>query len=349
MKNNPFSLDFGAEPNLCINRYEEYNRIINAFMADKPSTHIFMLIGARGTGKTVLMTMVSHKLCEEKDWIHIDLSSERDMLHSLAASLYENSKKKKISTKLELTVGAAKVTLEKNKEYSDIQIDLDNMLCEYKKKNIRVIITLDEAANSKNIREFTTYFQHCLREGFQIFVLMTGLYKNLRALENNRTQTFLKRAPRINIGPLNNMRIGNAYKEVFNINDAEASFMAKQTCGYSYGFQMLGYLVFESKNQKMNDEIIQEYKTMLGEFSYEKIWEELSAGERKIVAAIASAENEISVKDVREMIEMDSNNFSTYKSSLEKGGILQKDSAYGMVDFALPYFRDFINSTVTII
>ncbi|MCR5273375.1 MAG: hypothetical protein K6E13_10415 [Lachnospiraceae bacterium] len=69
-------------------------------------------------------------------------------------------------------------------------------------------------------------------------------------------------------------------------------------------------------------------------------------GERKIVTAIASVDNEISVKEVREMMDMDSNTFSTYKSSLEKSGILSKDSAYGMVSFALPYFREFIRSIV---
>ncbi len=44
---------------------------------------------------------------------------------------------------------------------------------------------------------------------------------------------------------------------------------------------MLGYLVFESKKQRMSDEIIQEYRTMLGEFSYEKKWKELSAAKER--------------------------------------------------------------------
>ena len=82
MQHNPFSLDFGAEPNLFIPRKSEQNKIINTFSDERPSTHMFLLTGARGSGKTVLMTSISHILRDEKNWMHIDLNSESDMLNS---------------------------------------------------------------------------------------------------------------------------------------------------------------------------------------------------------------------------------------------------------------------------
>ena len=54
---------------------------------------------------------------------------------------------------------------------------------------------------------------------------MTGLYKNIRALQNDRSQTFLKRAPRIVLGALNMVRISQKYKEVFSLSDEEANKM----------------------------------------------------------------------------------------------------------------------------
>ena len=69
MNNNPFSLDFGAEPNLYIARNAERKKIIDTFSSKIPSTHIFLLLGARGTGKTVLMPAVSHELTLEKSGI----------------------------------------------------------------------------------------------------------------------------------------------------------------------------------------------------------------------------------------------------------------------------------------
>ena len=56
---------------------------------------------------------------------------------------------------------------------------------------------------------------------------MTGLYKNIRALQNNRSQTFLKRAPRIVLGALSKTRIAQKYQEVFSLNPTEADEMAK--------------------------------------------------------------------------------------------------------------------------
>lgn len=47
--NNPFSLDFGTEPNLYIPRTEEQNKIINTFNSEIPSTHMYLLLGARGS------------------------------------------------------------------------------------------------------------------------------------------------------------------------------------------------------------------------------------------------------------------------------------------------------------
>jgi hypothetical protein len=39
---------------------------------------------------------------------------------------------------------------------------------------------------------------------------------------------------------------------------------------------------------------------------------------------------------------MDSNNFSTYQSTLENSGILEADAGYAIIKFALPFFKDFV-------
>ncbi len=264
MRDNPFSLDFGAQTNLYIPRLYEQNKIISTFMSDKPSSHMFLILGARGSGKTVLMTAISHRI---------------------------------------------------------------------------KLVTIDEVVNSKNVREFTTYFQHCIREELPVFVLMTGLYKNVRALQNNKSQTFLKSAPKITIGPLSNRRIAKQYEEVFGLNEDSSFELAAQTNGYSYGFQILGYSLFDQNKSILDDKVLFEYQTNLEECSYEKIWEELSPSERDVVKAIAKEEDNVQVKEVREKLGLDSNNFSTYQTTLENSGILDNTAAFGRLRFTLPYFK----------
>ena len=341
--NNPFNLDFGAEPNLYIPRDAERGKVLDAFKSEMPTSHIFLLLGARGTGKTVLMTSISHELRQDKDWIHVDLNVESNMLETLAAGLYENTKKKLPKVKLSLSVKGISVTMEKDEKYSNVQNDIDSMLKLLAKHNLKLLVTVDEANNSQKVRELTTYFQHAIREKLPIFMIMTGLYKNVRSLQNNRSQTFLRRAPKINLGELNLTRIARQYETAFGIDHERAYNMAMLTKGYSYGFQILGYLTCDAGKNYPDDDVLFEYRLNLSECSYDKIWEELSENERAIARAIARSDNSIAIKEIREMVDMDSNNFSTYKDTLEKSGILSKGAAYGRVEFALPYFKEYAN------
>ena len=208
MAENPFRLDFGAKPNLYVSRTHEQSKIIDTFTAEEPSTHIFMRIGARGTGKTVLMTAVSQELRGLDHWLHLDLNTEDDMMIPLAAGIAQHLKGKNPKLAIGLSVKGLSISVEKKEEvYRDIRLDLDRMLKELKEEKKRLLITIDEVSNSKQMREFTNYFQHCLREELPVFVIMTGLYKNVRALQNNRSQTFLRRIPKITLEPLNFSRI----------------------------------------------------------------------------------------------------------------------------------------------
>ena len=340
--NNPFSLDFGAEPYLMIPRFSEQTKIMDTFLSDNPSSHIFLLVGVRGSGKTVLMTSISHKIREQEGWLHVDLNPEGDMLNELAAELIRKTNKRFPRLKLDVSLKSVNISAETVEKYSDIQVDLDNILEKLKKKNIRILITIDEIHNSKDVRMFTGFFQHCIREKFPVFVLTTGLYKNLRSLQNDRSQTFLKRAPRIDLGPLSQIRIAQKYEEIFGLDSGQAAEMAGLTKGYSYAFQMLGYLVYDAGKNQVDKGILNEYKANLFENSYEKIWEELSGGERTLVTAIARSIPESDVKKIRESISFDSNTFSTYKDTLNKCGLLSNRSAYGQVEFSLPFFEEYV-------
>lgn len=69
-------------------------------------------------------------------------------------------------------------------------------------------------------------FQILVRNDLPVFLLMTGLYDNIKNLQDEKTLTFLYRAPRINLEPLNLNLIALKYQEVFNLTEAEAKKMA---------------------------------------------------------------------------------------------------------------------------
>ena len=84
---NPFTISFGRQPAQFISRPVETNEIIENFEQEPPSSQVYMLTGVRGSGKTVLMTDIAKELAKRENWLVVELSTERDMLTSLAAKL----------------------------------------------------------------------------------------------------------------------------------------------------------------------------------------------------------------------------------------------------------------------
>ena len=56
---NPFSLTFGQIPTEMISRDNQLNQIIDIFEMERPTNHVFMIAGIRGSGKTVSLSDVS--------------------------------------------------------------------------------------------------------------------------------------------------------------------------------------------------------------------------------------------------------------------------------------------------
>ncbi|MBQ9438314.1 MAG: hypothetical protein IJU50_08270 [Lachnospiraceae bacterium] len=66
--------------------------------------------------------------------------------------------------------------------------------------------------------------------------------------------------------------------------------------------------------------------------------------------ALTAAElpNDAMVRNVREKLNMNSNEFSTYNDILEKSGVFSSKTAYGRIRFALPYLKEYICSKAAV-
>lgn len=63
---NPFTLTFGKRPMELVERPVQTNEIIEAFTADPINQQMFIITGVRGSGKTVMMTEISHRLRKKR-------------------------------------------------------------------------------------------------------------------------------------------------------------------------------------------------------------------------------------------------------------------------------------------
>ena len=337
---NPYSLVFGKEPAQLISRSAQSASVTEAFLADDPSFQLFMITGVRGSGKTVFMTEISKSIAKNKDWIVVELSPERDMLQALAAKLASVNIFAKIFQKAKINLSFFNIGLEVTEEapVSDIEVALERMLKSLQKHGKKVLVTIDEAVNTQEMRIFASSFQILIRQDIPLFLLMTGLYENINDIQNEKSLTFLYRAPKIELMPLNIRAIADNYMKNIGVNEEIALKMAKMTKGYSFAFQVMGYFAWESKG--LTQEVEKRCRQHLEDYVYEKIWMEMSAGDKKTAYGIAMSPDG-RIKGIRDFLGMDSNQFNPYRKRLIRKGIVDGRS-HGIVEFTLPLFEEFI-------
>lgn len=342
--NNPFTLSFGKKPTQFISRITQTNEIVTMFQAEEASNQIYMLTGVRGSGKTVLMTTISRILEADDRWIIMELNPVRDLLQSLAAKLYSLPEMHPLflKAKLDLSAFGLGVSIDHAVPVTDIETAISRMLEQIKKAGKRLLISIDEVTNSEYIRVFASAFQIFIRQDYPIFLLMTGLYENIHNLQNEKSLTFLYRAPKVLLEPLNYTAVKKSYMDIFQISPSEADEMCLLTKGYPFAFQVLGYLYWENAGKKSLSDILPEFDQYLEEYVYSKIWSELSEGDRKIVYTM-SVTGKTKIKDIRESLNMKPELFSVYRERLKRKGVVDVRQ-YGHLSLALPRFDVFAMS-----
>ena len=340
MRQNPFSLSFGKEPASYIDRDYQSNEVLESFTADNPAYQVCMITGVRGSGKTVLLSTISNNFRKDAQWVVVDLNPERDLLTMLAAELSNRKDLLELfrDARINLSFLGFGIEIDGEPPITDIVVALRRMLGKLTQSGKRVLITIDEASSTKSMREFASQFQIFMREGLSVFLLMTGLYENIYELQNEKTLTFLYRAPKIALKPLSIPLIAQKYLEIFDLTQEESISMAKATEGYSFAYQVLGYLCWTK--EKPWNQLLPEYDTYLEEYVYDKIWSELSAKDKAVLHAMSSMKVSKTL-EISAVLHASSNNFTVYRNRLLRKGLIYSPE-YGSLAFSLPRLREFV-------
>ena len=339
MTNNPFSIMFGKNPVVTISRTDEKQLIINTFSSEVITNQAYLITAIRGAGKTVFMMEISDYFKGKKNWITIELNITTDMQLGLLAKLNTVASNFIKSLNFNLALFDI-VTIGCNLEnkITDPETAIIKILEHLNKQNIRVLVTIDEVNKNENMKVFASMYQILVRNNLPIFLLMTGLYENIKNLQDDKSLTFLYRTPKIKLESLNLTLISNKYKEIFSIDELESKKMAKLTLGYAFAFQVLGYLTYEHNGNYK--EILSEYRAYLEDYSYNKIWRVLSSKDKDILYAIAKSKTN-KVSEIISIANISNNSLNPYRKRLmDKGVVTTKER--GKLLFTLPLFKDYV-------
>ena len=342
MMANPFTLTFGKNPLESVERPVQNNEILDAFTSETINQQMFIITGVRGSGKTVMMSNICQELGKRPDWIVLELNPATDLLQAILSKLYSNHLVSKLikSSKIDLSFFGFGVSIDGATQITDSETAIVTILKKIQKEGKRVLFCIDEISNNEYMKVFAGSFQIFVRQELPVFLLGTGLYENIDELQNEKNLTFLYRAPKIQLQPLNISAIAAKYQTIFQFSDSEALEMAKLTKGYPFAFQVLGYLTWNANGGYSS--ILSEYEQYLSEFVYDKLWSELSIKDRLVTKAIVDTDSK-RIKDIRDLLNMSTNEFNPYRQRLIKKGIVDGGTR-GYLYFTLPLFEEYINT-----
>lgn len=138
----------------------------------------------------------------------INLAVGEDLLITLVKLIYDrmSNKFREIFDQLDWHFGAWGVSINKNSknaiEKTDLRIVLEKVLKQLKEKGIKVLVTLDEAQSTPEVKQLAATYQLMRREKYNISLVMTGLPSEVSELQNDNVLTFLLRSGRLTLTPV---------------------------------------------------------------------------------------------------------------------------------------------------
>lgn len=347
-EDNPYTTAFGMVPYQYIEDEDIVNEIIMRVHSRYVTENCFMLTGIRGSGKTVTMTDIEKKLEDDSDFVVVSLSSTDDILRSLVSRLHDSYRfiKDFINTELNLSLFGIGIAATNIAPSSDLESALMKILDKIKKDGKKLLITIDEVSKNDPMVSFAKTFNLLSRKEYPVYLLMTGLVENITSLENEKDLTFLRRAHKYEMKPLNITLMRQKYMDTFNVDMDTAYNMAGITKGYPVAYQALGQHLWESGNPVLTDAVLQKFDDTLDVKVYSSIWKSLLENERMYLCYLSEKDG-MPVAELLEKSGKKASDFSPYREKLIESKILASP-ARGIISFALPRFDFFVKQRIKI-
>ena len=354
---NPFTPSFGRTPLYMAGRELLVNDLAKAFRGNGNDPYLqTVFIGARGTGKTALLSRTC-EIASGEGWVCASTTCGQGMLDDLmqqafaaSAELVESPNKAKLKG---VTIGQI-VGLEWNPAEcapANWRMRMSQLIDKLAKTDTGLVLTVDEVrANVAEMEQLSTVFQHFVREGRRVALLMAGLPHQVSQLVNSDAVSFLRRATKVNLGPIADMEISNALEKTAAKGGKAFDPQALKECvnaigGFAYMMQLVGFRAWDASDER--DRIALEDSRRGIAFAQNDLeqqiliptWASLSAGDKAFCRALALDNHD--AKAIAAFMDKKPNYVSKYKQRLLEQGVIEQD-AYAHLNFSLPGFKEFV-------
>lgn len=355
---NPFTPTFGSIPPFLAGR-EHILRDINRGFINGPGDPNLSTIftGARGTGKTALLSLLSETALEH-DWIAANVSAMPGMLEDIiertkeSADSYLSQPHARING---VQIGPVGIDWTYAQEaQGNWRTRMNSIFRQLEKHDIGLLITIDEVTvDLDEMLQFASVYQHFVREGKKVALLMAGLPYKVSALLRNDSVSFLRRSQYHQLGRITDVEIAIAFRKTIeaggrSITPEALEDAVKAVDGFPYMMQLVGYRTWDvSENSpKISTSDVQQGSLLarmeLRDRILETTYRELSDKDIEFLLSMLPDSGPSRVSEIAKRMGVASNYASQYKRRLLEDGVIG-ERGRGLVGFDIPAFREFLS------
>lgn len=362
---NPFTPIFGRVPPFMAGRellIEDFDRAFGSSSADPNLSSIF--VGARGTGKTALLTYLSRN-AESHGWITTNVSAKPGMLKEIYEQAATNgshlingkAKRKLKSLSIGQWVGAEWENEDAPQESWRLQ--MNRIIDELENSNAGLLITVDEVNPSvEEMVELSSIYQHFVREERKVALLLAGLPSKVSSLVSSDSVSFLRRARTHKLKRVLDTEVEIALKTT--LSEGERSFdqgalekTIEAIDGFPYLLQLVGFYLWEGSAPNTTIDhnaamvAIKRAQTDYIHGVLDSTYRELSAGDLTFLIAMLEDEGPSTLKDIAERTGKSPSSARVYKRRLLEAGVIEEERR-SEVRFELPMLKEYLKDKTSL-
>ena len=347
-KKNPFRPSFGSIPITMAGRSDIIDDIMEGLDNDPGDPNrACIFVGARGTGKTVMMARIA-EIAEQRGWISIDVTSGENILEEIIVQIREKAEHILAGDTLRrisgIQIAGSSISFSFNEQKSTWRSELTRLVAEINAAACGLLITIDEiSVKDDGLKKIIETFQHLVRERRNVAVMMAGLPGNVSSLLTDERVSFVRRAFKHNLEAISTGEVAYAIKQTVEsggrrIDDDAMWLAAEETEGFAFMIQLIGYHMW--RQSPGNESITKEDVLSAVAFArrdmessvFEDTLMELTSREKEFLCAM-SFEDESAMIDVADRMGITLNNAVHIKRRLAERGVVVP-AGRGRVRFA---------------
>ncbi|MDR0899841.1 MAG: hypothetical protein LBM27_05745 [Lactobacillaceae bacterium] len=352
-KRNPFTTNFKYKEQSFISDNDFFlENIEDGLLWNDDNWRDVIISSLRGSGKTTMLHRIQNYLKsnhgEKVVTIYVNSTSGFivDVFLKAIESLPEKNKRK-FRAKLNLfnAIDLSVNNKFKNPDFS-YRTDMELVLKEFDNLGWQLVILIDEVKNiNDDLKTFYGAEIAFVNEDLPVMSIAAGLPSAVSNLINDKALSFLRRAQKIELRPLNVQSIYEEYRKIFDgqiISDDQLKVLSEFTRGYPYLYQLIGYFIWSTLTKGgLSSTLIEDAQRYalneLFENVYSKFLTDVSPKTRDMLIAINNlGGTRVKVQDIRKQLNWSSSYASNYRNRLIEWKLVKQDG-YGELTIVPPY------------